>query len=120
MPKRFYKFELLLDENMPPRPRFPRLNSRFDLKHIRDDFSQIGVKDPAVYDLAVKQNRLMITFNGTDFKKLVGKSTQTGVINVSANLRDEQIDTKLTALLTKRSERSLYGQFTDLTGETEV
>jgi hypothetical protein len=105
---------------MPPRQRFPRLNSRFDLKHMRDDFSQIGVKDPAVYDLAAKQNRLIITFNGKDFKKLVGKITQTGVINVSANLRYEQIDPKFTALLTKSSEKSLYGQFTDLTGETEV
>jgi hypothetical protein len=30
MPTWFYKFKLLLDENMPPRQRFPRLNSRFD------------------------------------------------------------------------------------------
>jgi hypothetical protein len=57
---------------MPPRQRFPRLNSRFDLKHIRDDFSQLGLKDPVVYDLAAKRNRLIITFNGTDFKKLIG------------------------------------------------
>jgi predicted nuclease of predicted toxin-antitoxin system len=120
MPKKFYKFKLLLDENMPPRQRFPRLNSRFDVKHIRDDFSQLGLKDPAVYELAAKRNRLIITFNGTDFQKLAGKSTQTGVIDVSANLRYEQIDTKLTALLTKSNEKSFYGQFTDLTGETEV
>src|SRR5918992_5519052 len=105
MPKKFYKFKLLLDENMPPRQRFPRLNSRFDLKHIRDDFNQIGIKDPAVYDIAAKQNRLIITFNGRDFIKLVSKSAQTGVINVSANLRYEQIDTKLTAFLTKSSEK---------------
>ena len=120
MPKKFYKFKLLLDENMPPRQRFPRLNSRFDVKHIRDDFNQLSLKDPAVYDFAAKRNRLIITFNGADFKKLVGKSTQTGVINVSANLRYEQIDTRLTALLTKRSERSFYGQLTDLTGESDV
>jgi predicted nuclease of predicted toxin-antitoxin system len=120
MPKKFYKFKLLLDENMPPRQRFPRLNSRYDLKHVRDDFNQIGVQDPAVYDLAAKQNRLIITFNGTDFKKLVGKSEQSGVINVSANLRYEQIDTKLTALLTKSSEKLLFGKFTDLTGETDI
>jgi len=105
---------------MPPRQSFPRLNSRFDVKHIRDDFKQLGLKDPGVYDLAAKRNRLIITFNGTDFKKMVGKSTQTGVINISANLRYEQIDTRLTALLTKRNERSLYGQFTDLTGESDV
>ena len=59
MPRKFYKFKLLLDENMPPRQRFPRLNSRFDLKHIRDDLNQTGLKDPPVYALAGKLNRLI-------------------------------------------------------------
>ena len=55
-------------------------------------------------------NRLIITFNGDDFKKLVGQSTQTGVINVSANLRNDLIDKKLTALLTKSSPTALFGK----------
>jgi predicted nuclease of predicted toxin-antitoxin system len=120
MPRRFYKFKLMLDENMPPRQRFPRLNSRFDVKHIRDDLSHTGLKDPSVYALASKLNRLIITFNGDDFKNMVAQSSQTGVINVSANLRYDQIDTKLTSLLTKSSPNALFDKFTDLTGETEV
>ena len=40
-----------------------------------------------------------MTFNGNDFKEMVVQSTQTGVINISQNLRNDQIDTKLTALL---------------------
>jgi predicted nuclease of predicted toxin-antitoxin system len=120
MPKRFYKFKLLLDENMPPRQRFPRLNSRFDVKHIRDDLNQAGLKDPPVYELAKALNRLIITFNGDDFKKMVVQSTKTGVINISQNLRNDQIDTKLTAFLTKSSPSALFGKFNDLTGETEV
>src|SRR5687767_2464460 len=79
MPKRFYKFKLLLDENMPPRQRFPRLNSRFDVKHIRDDLNQAGLKDPPVYELAKTLNRLIMTFNGNDFKEMVVQSTKTGV-----------------------------------------
>jgi predicted nuclease of predicted toxin-antitoxin system len=120
MPRKFYKFKLLLDENMPPRQRFPRLNRRFDVKHIRDDLNQSGLKDPPVYELASKLNRLIITFNGDDFMKLVDRSSQTGVINISANLRYDQIDTKLTSLFTKSSPNALYGRFTDLTGETEA
>jgi len=92
MPRKLYKFKLLLDENMPPRQRFPRLNSRFDLKHIRDDLHQAGLKDPPVYGLAGKLNRLIITFNGDDFKHMVSQSMQTGVINISTNLRNDQID----------------------------
>ena len=120
MPKRFYKFKLLLDENMPPRQRFPRLNSRFDVKHIRDDLNQAGLKDPPVYELAKTLNRLIMTFNGNDFKEMVVQSTKTGVINISQNLRNDQIDTKVTALLTKSSPNALFGKFTDLTGESEV
>lgn len=105
---------------MPPRQRFPRLNSRFDVKHIRDDLNQAGLKDPPVYALAQKLNRLIITFNGDDFKKMVSKSTRTGVINISVNLRNDHIDTKLTALLTKSTPSALFGKFTDLTGETEI
>lgn len=120
MPRKFYKFKLLLDENMPPRQRFPRLNSRFDVKHIRDDLNQTGIKDPPVFSFARTLNRLIITFNGDDFKKMVDKSNETGVINVSANMHYDQIDTKLTALLMKSSPNALYGKFTNLTGETEI
>lgn len=120
MPKRFYKFKLLLDENMPPRQRFPRVNSRFDVKHIRDDFNQTSLKDPAVYNLAVKLNRLVVTFNGNDFKSRADKSGESGIINVSANMRYEQIDKKLTVLLIKNTPNALYGKFTDITAETDV
>ncbi len=120
MPRTFYKFKLLFDENMPPRQRFLRLNSRFDVKHIRDDLKKTGLKDPAVYEVARALNRLIITFNGDDFRKMVDQSTKTGVINLSSNLRNDQIDTKLTALLTKRNPSALFGKFTDLTGETVI
>ena len=44
----FYKHKLLLDENMPPRLEFPRLNGLFDVKHIRDDLGSGGLLDPEV------------------------------------------------------------------------
>src|SRR5262249_22346966 len=99
--------------------RFPRLNSRFDVKHIRDDFHRTGIKDPLVYEIAHKRKRLIVTFNGDDFKKFIGQRSKTGVINVSANLRNDQIDSKVTALLTKNRPGALFGKFTDVTGETE-
>lgn len=119
MPKKLYKFKLLLDENMPPRQRFPRLNSRYDIKHVRDDLHKSGLLDPAVFALASKLQRIIITFNGDDFRGMVS-STETGVINISPNLRYEQIDTKLTSLLTKSNANAIYGKFTNLTGETTV
>lgn len=103
---------------MPPRQRFPRLNSRFDLKHIRDDLNYIGLKDPSVHALAAKLNRLIITFNGDDFEKMANKSNETGVINVSSNMRYDEIDSKLTSLLIKSSPNSLYSKYINITGET--
>src|SRR5258708_3742150 len=117
MPKKFYKFKLLLDENMPPRFKFTRLNSRYDLKHIRDDFHLTGLSDPKVYDLACQQQRLILTFNGTDFRALATKSHETGIIALSRNLLDEQIDTKLGALLSRSTPASLFGKYMPLTGE---
>ena len=118
MSKKFHKFKLLLDENMPARLKFPRLNSRHDLKHLRDDFHITGISDPQVYEFAKKENRLILTFNGDDFRELATRSRKTGIIFLSDSLQDERIDTKLTALLSKSTSNALYGKFTTLTGET--
>lgn len=116
----FYKHKLLLDENMPPRLEFPRLNGLFDVKHIRDDLGSAGLPDPEVYALAVKLQRLIVTFNARDFKALATRSLDTGIVGVSANLPSHQIDTKLTALLVRSSAKALYGKFTAITGETKA
>ncbi|SRR6266567_3414426 len=120
MVHRFYKHKLLLDENMPSRLEFPRLNGLFDVKHIRDDLKSGGLSDPQVYDLAVKQQWLIVTFNAKDFRELATQSQETGIIGVSTNLPSHQIDTKLTALLVRSTANALLGKLTTITGETTV
>jgi hypothetical protein len=95
MPKKFHKYKLLLDENMPARTKFSRLNSRYDLKHIRDDLHVTGMLDPQVYEFIQRKHRLILTFNGDDSKDFAGKSKATGILFISDNLTDERIDTKL-------------------------
>src|SRR5436305_5017178 len=112
------KPKLLLDENFPPRARLPKRNQRYGVKHIRDDFGYVGLKDPPVYEVAVKEHRLLVTFNPDDFRPLVENREASGVIGVSHNLTNAQIDTKLVALLRKSSHKRLYGQFHYITGET--
>jgi Domain of unknown function (DUF5615) len=119
MPKRFHKHKLLLDENMPHRTAFPNLNSKFDVKHLVDDLKQGGIPDPAVYQLAVDQKRVLVTFNVKHFRALAGSQDDAGIIGVSANLPAAQVDTKLTALLTKTTPQALGKKFTPLTGKTE-
>lgn len=120
MPKTFHKHKLLLDENMRPRRRFPRLNSRFDVKHIREDLKRGGITDAEVYLLAAKQNRVLVTYNTKHFLSLAGTMHDAGIIGVSAHLTTAQVDTKLTALLMRNTPQSLAEKVTMLTGETEA
>ena len=118
MTKSFYKHKLLFDENMPRRLVFPRLNELFDIKHIRGDLGQGGISDPKVHALAVQLKRLVVTYNAKDFRELATRSQESGVIAVSANMPFHHVDTKLTALLIRSSEKALLGKFTLLTGES--
>ncbi len=120
MPRRLYKHKLLLDEGFLLRKRLPILNSRFDVKHINADFGYEGLTDEKVYQFGIELKRLIVTFNDKDFRKFANKSNETGVIGISANLTADQIDKKLTALLTKAGEKDLVGKFIYISGETEA
>jgi hypothetical protein len=120
MPKRFYKHKLLLDENMPPRTAFLLLNSQFDVKHVAADLKHSGLPDPEVYQLAIEQKRILVTYNTKHFRPLAGRKKDAGIIGVSANLPIPQVDSKLTALLTKSTPTAFEGKFTPLSGETET
>src|SRR5947209_2054094 len=94
----FYKHKLLLDEGFPPRIYFPRLNERFDVKHIKDDFRKIGLPDAEIYVMAQQLQRLIVTYNAKDFRRLAQNSKETGVIGVPALMLYHHIDNKLTSL----------------------
>jgi Domain of unknown function (DUF5615) len=117
MPKKLHKHKLLLDEMMPSRKTFPRLNALFDVKHIRDDFKSAGVPDQQVYEIAEKSKRLIITNNVKHFKVQASKSQETGIIGVSPHLQPHQVDAKLTALLRRSSEKALFGKYTSLSDD---
>ena len=112
MPTRFHKYKLLLDENIPGRTFFPRLNRLFDVKHLRDDLNRPGLTDPQVYSLAIRLGRFVVTYNIKDFRTLATQSQDTGVIGISPHLPLHQVDAKLTALLMRSRESALVGRYT--------
>ena len=119
MAPRFYKHKILLDENFPNRKYFPILNSRFNVKHIAKDLKHSGWSDDQIYKFAQKGKMVIVTFNVKDFVDFVDVSHNTGIVGVSNNLSNEDIDKKLTALFTKSTKRSLFGKITHITGETK-
>lgn len=120
MPQRFYKHKLLLDEGFYYRQSLPILNSRLDVKHISGDFGKNALSDSQVYEFAKVKGRILVTFNVKDFKSLASISKFTGVIGISANLTLDQIDKKLTALLSRSSKKSLLGKITRISGESKL
>ncbi|MBA3723698.1 MAG: DUF5615 family PIN-like protein [Candidatus Levybacteria bacterium] len=112
------KPKLLLDENFEPRIYLPKLNRLYDIKHVAEDLHKGGIEDRKVYEIAVKQERIVVTYNEKDFRSFAHVSEKSGVIGISTNLTPTQIDTKLAALLKKTSSKSLYGAFHYISGET--
>lgn len=119
MPRKFYKHKLLLDEGIPYRNRFPILNHRFDVKHIKGDLKYAALSDDEVFKLAVKQQRIIVTYNYKDFKDLVQTSKNTGVIGIDTNLTYDQADKRLTSLLSKSTKNFLTGKLTLVPGSSE-
>ncbi len=115
MPKKFHKHKLLLDENMSPRIAFPSLNNIFDVKHVPEDLHLGGLPDPQVYQLAVKQQRILLTYNVKHFRQLAGTLNDAGIIGIPPHLTSAQVDTKLTSLLTKSTPNALQRKCTPLT-----
>lgn len=118
MPHKPYKHKILLDEGMYLRRFLPRSNSRHNIKHIEHDLHQGGILDPALYTLAAKLKRIIVTYNINDFKALATKSENTGVIGVTQGLSPEQLDKKLNALLSKTPPKLLYGKYIALSGQS--
>lgn len=114
MSPRFYKHRLLLDEGLYPRKLLSRTNNRHNILHIKHDLNNAGIKDEKVYELAIRQKRIIVTYNVRDFKKLAKQNKNAGVIGVSQGFTPEKLDVKLNALLSKSSEKSLYGKYTPL------
>ncbi len=113
MPKPFYKHKLLLDEHLPPRQFLPRLNQRFDVKHINHDLHHGGMDDPPIHELAIKQGRIILTRNVKHFRPLLRKNTP-GIIGIPETWPRTLLDTKLTALLIKQGSNYFRGRFRSL------
>jgi hypothetical protein len=90
------------------------------VKHVRDDLKQGGIPDPDVYHLAVKQQRILLTYNTKHFSHLAGTLKDAGIIGISPHLTPMQVDTKLTALLIRSTPTAFARKYTSLPGETEA
>jgi len=103
-----------LDEGLFSRKRLKRINNRYNIKHIKHDLGKGGINDREVYEIACREKRIIITYNINDFRLMAKRTKDTGIIGISQKLTPEKLDSKLNSLLSKSSEKSLYGKYTPL------
>jgi predicted nuclease of predicted toxin-antitoxin system len=116
MPKPFYKHKTLLDEQLYHRRMYPLLNEHFEVKHIRDDLHLGGLPDPAIYELALKQGRIILTKNVKDFRPLLREDSP-GIISIPETWETSRVDSKLTALLMRHGPNYFRGRYHPLAAE---
>jgi Domain of unknown function (DUF5615) len=116
MPKRFYKHKTLLDEQVSPRQYFPRLNERFDVKHIKHDLNLASLPDPQVYELASSHGRIILTKNIKDFRPLL-RDDSPGITGIPETWSNHRIDSKLSALLMRHGPSYFRGRYRPLAAE---
>jgi hypothetical protein len=102
------KCKLLLDENLPPRTKFIRLNNRFCVQHIVHDLRKSGISDKELFKIAEKLGSIIITLNERHFNKNI--FIKSGLIGLSPYLSTEDIDKKVTSILTKHKTCYLTGK----------
>lgn len=104
--RKITKYKLLLDEGLFLPKFYPKLNNFHNLKHIAHDLRRSGIKDELLYELATRENRILIVFNTKDFKTLI-KKNKPSVIALSTNLSNKAADSKIfKALREMKSDRA--------------
>lgn len=114
MPRKFHKQKLLLDEGLYPRSILHRTNNRHSVIHIKHDLHKGGISDKEIYEIAKKENRIIVTYNIDDFRGFAKYSNLVGVIGVTQGLTPDQLDIKLNSLLNRSLKKTLYGKYTPL------
>ena len=116
--KKHTRHTLLLDEGLPPKESFPKLNNLHTLRHINHDLKKGGSKDKNIYDLARKNKYMVVVFNTKDFKPLI-TIDKPSVISLSTVLKNKQIDFKICKILKKLKPNQTKGYLITITNEAE-
>ena len=103
------KPKFLLDEGLPPRKRLKVCSQTWNIRHIAADYKLGGAPDSAVYALGVDEGRSVVTFNGRDFKKLLGPKSPS-VIAVSHNVPPGKLDPLLQKTIRQMQPSDLCGK----------
>ena len=116
--KKHTRHKLLLDEGLPRKKSFPKLNNLHTARHINHDLKKGGMKDKDIYILAEETEYIVAVFNTKDFKPFISEA-KPSVIAISTGLTNAQIDVKLCKVLKKLNPSERKGHLISITNEGE-
>lgn len=93
---------LLLDENLSPRVAVDMRREGHDVVHLRER-GRLGITDPQVMALAFDEDRVLVTANVADFRKLAAaREVHAGIVLLldGGLRRDEQLVVLRTVMAT--------------------
>lgn len=100
----------MLDAAFARGESFPRLNKKANLAHIVFDYGlSPQCSDEEIYQKATLENRLVLTINFKDFRKLV-KNNKSGVVAIPSELSNENIDSLLSEFVSGKNPQDYYGK----------
>ncbi len=106
------KFRFLLDSAFAQPPAFPKLRKKANLAHAVYDLNlSTQAEDEEIYQKATEENRLVLTINFKDFKKLI-KKNRTGIFGIESQLSNEKIDSKVTNFISGKNPDEFWGKAT--------
>src|SRR3989344_7024080 len=98
------RFNLLLDEMLPRREKYPQLNNYHNVRHIVHDLKKEGISDEELIRIAKKLDKIILTKNIKHLRDL-GTKHKVDIIGATETLTPEKLDKKIVATLRRRKFR---------------
>ena len=70
-----------------------------------------GISDAKICAYAQKEHRILVTFNVKHFKNQQIIASSFGIVGVSTNLSNDQIDKKLSSFFSKKTPNIMRGRY---------
>ncbi len=104
--------KLLLDENLSPRVAIELRADGHDVAHLRER-GRLGIADAQVLELAFREDRMLVTANVGDFRKLAAaREVHAGIVLLldGGLRRDEQLEVLRRVILTLEANGELVNR----------
>lgn len=104
------KFRLLLDSAFAKPGSFPRLKKKANLTHTVHDFAMsFQAEDEEIYQKAISENRIVLTINFKDFRRLVKKG-KPGILGIESQLTNNDIDQIVSDFISDKNPEDFRGK----------